>query len=39
MTRGPGRHSERNFHAADRYYNAVEWPTDADSTAQIVQEI
>jgi len=25
MTRGPGRHSERNFQAAERHYNAVEY--------------
>ena len=30
MTRGPGRHSERNFRAAEQYYNAAEWPTDAE---------
>jgi len=29
MTRGPGRHSERNFCAAEQHYNAGEWPTDA----------
>jgi len=27
MTRGPGRHSERNFRAAEQHYNAAEWPT------------
>ena len=30
MTRGPGRHSERNFRAAEQHYNAAEWPTDAE---------
>jgi len=30
MTRGPGRHSERNFLAAEQHYNAAEWPTDAE---------
>jgi len=28
MTRGPGRHSELNFRAAEQHYNAAEWPTD-----------
>ena len=26
MTRGPGRHFERNFRAAEQHYNAAEWP-------------
>ena len=30
MTRGPGRHSERNFRAVEQHYNAAEWPTDAE---------
>ena len=30
MTRGPGRHYERNFRAAKQHYNAAEWPTDAE---------
>jgi len=30
MPRGPGRHSERNFRAAEQHYNAAEWPTDAE---------
>ena len=30
MTRGPGRHSERNFRAAEQHYNAAEWPTNAE---------
>ena len=25
MTRGPGRHSERNFRAAEQHYNAAEY--------------
>ena len=29
MTRGPGRHSERNFRAAEQHYNAAEFITNA----------
>jgi len=36
MTRGPDRHSERNFRAAEQHYNAAEWPTDAKRVIIII---